>query len=404
MSDDPYLEKQLTLHQSGLRLRFDVAQDLFSSHDVDLGTRFLLRTILGAEHRDRTKVLDLGCGYGAIGLALKAENPKRTVHLVDRDALAVRYARANASLNDLDPVEASGSLGYDDVADTDFDLIVSNIPGKAGGPVIEHLLLDARHRLAPDGLVAVVIVLALSDAARTILAEDEELEVVLDRSTKRYTVFHYRWPSHPAPAPPSPAFDRGVYDRTDVVMRHRRHRWEATTAHGLPEFDSLGHHSELVIDRLADLGRGATECVVVQRPGQGHVPVVAWTELGPAQVRLASRDLLALRTSHANLVRNGCPPGEIAAHHQAGLGSTADDADVVVLMPDRKAPPAAVVADLAAAAAGVRPDGAVILAGASTLVTRCLDRLGPDLTPGPRSRRKGFSAVTLSPSGTAQAS
>ena len=68
---DSYFKKVVSLEHEGHSLRFRVAQDLFSSHEVDVGTRLLLRTLEQAGHERLRKVLDLGCGYGPLGLALK---------------------------------------------------------------------------------------------------------------------------------------------------------------------------------------------------------------------------------------------------------------------------------------------------------------------------------------------
>ena len=126
-------------------LKFRVSQALFSSHQIDTGTQRLLKTVLDFPFDEGGKILDLGCGYGPIGLTLAKRNPGSFVHMVDRDILAVDYARQNGILNGLDNCIAYGSLGYDDVTEHDFDLIISNIPGKAGETVITALLEDARY-------------------------------------------------------------------------------------------------------------------------------------------------------------------------------------------------------------------------------------------------------------------
>lgn len=91
MPPDPYFKKEVSLHCAGQDLRFRVAQDLFSSFEVDSGSRLLLRFLADADISKVRKVLDLGCGYGVIGLALKAAYRSGSVQMVDRDALAVEY-------------------------------------------------------------------------------------------------------------------------------------------------------------------------------------------------------------------------------------------------------------------------------------------------------------------------
>src|SRR6266508_1524180 len=114
---DIYFKKVVGFNFAKRSLKFRVSQDLFSSHDVDVGTRFLLRTIVTAPHVGRpAAILDLGCGYGPVGLTLKSVHRDAVLHMTDRDALAVEYARQNATINGFaDGVEAYGSLGYDDL-------------------------------------------------------------------------------------------------------------------------------------------------------------------------------------------------------------------------------------------------------------------------------------------------
>ena len=146
-----YFKKLLTFRFWKQEMQFRVSQDLFSSLQVDVGTQFLLRAIQDLDPGQFSKILDLGCGYGPIGATLKKLNGMASVHMVDRDALAVEYSRQNADLNCLSGVSVYGSLGYDDVRCKDFDLIASNIPAKAGHEVISHLLRDAVYYLRPGG-------------------------------------------------------------------------------------------------------------------------------------------------------------------------------------------------------------------------------------------------------------
>jgi 16S rRNA G1207 methylase RsmC len=298
----PHFKKTVTLDHGGRRLELGVAQELFSSHEVDVGTRLLLRTLAGPEHASRRRVLDLGCGYGPLGLALRAAAADRVVHLVDRDALAVEYSRENAARNRLDDVEVYGSLGYADVRGSGFDLIVSNIPAKAGPPVIEQLLLGGAALLAPGGLVAVVVIAPLRASVTAVLEGAPEVEVVFRRATASYAVFHYRFR-----APPATPDELGVYERGRLTVTHAGVSVRLRTAWGLPEFDALGVPTRLVADALLRPGGRPPRTALVLHPGQGHLPCLLWAGRRPAELRLVDRDLLALRFSQANLVANGCP-------------------------------------------------------------------------------------------------
>lgn len=386
--EESYFKKEVALRQDGLALSFHVSQQLFSSHEVDAGSKLLLRTLTPQRAGEARTVLDLGCGYGTLGLALKALDPQRTVHLVDRDALAVAFARRNAALNGLDDVRVYGSLGYDDVQRRDFDLIVSNIPGKAGERVITHLLLAAQHYLQPNGRVAVVVVAPLAQMVGKLLAETTTL--LLTESTPNYTVFHYRF-SGP---PPETAVSPHVYRRDHMQVTYKKLAFEMETAYGLPEFDTVSYQNRLLFNLLADLSAPAAH-VLVRNPGQGHGAVAAWKLAQPAQITLVDRDLLALRTAQHNLTANGCPPESVVLYHQIDVPApeTAVDLTLAVL-PDSEGPRLN-AAWVRQAARQMAANGRMLLAANSHLVSQLLPQLAPNapLKLLTRKKRKGYSAV-----------
>ena len=120
MSDDTSIEalradRVLDAELPGLAgrpLRLHATWGLFSPRGIDAGTRLLLEHL---EVRDDDVALDLGCGYGPLGLAIARQAPHGRVHLVDRDFVAVDYARANAERNAVPNVEVYLSDGFDAV-------------------------------------------------------------------------------------------------------------------------------------------------------------------------------------------------------------------------------------------------------------------------------------------------
>ena len=121
-------------------LRLALSQSLFSSFDVDVGTRLLLKTI--AKEVDLQAVqsaLDVGCGVGTLGLAVKKAAPHIALTVQDRDALAVAFTQMNARRNKIGGVTAVAGLAFQYISGS-FDLILSNLPGKAGEPVLRHML------------------------------------------------------------------------------------------------------------------------------------------------------------------------------------------------------------------------------------------------------------------------
>ena len=144
----------------GHELTFHTTWGLFSPGKVDEGSRLLL------DHLERPvnpRVLDLGCGYGAIGLAIAKAWPETRVEMVDKDFVAVKYAQMNAEQNNLPNAGAFLSTGFDQVVTEQFGLIVSNLPAKVSGELYEIWFHDAKNRLAPGGQLVVVTISGLRE-------------------------------------------------------------------------------------------------------------------------------------------------------------------------------------------------------------------------------------------------
>jgi 16S rRNA G1207 methylase RsmC len=142
----------------GHSFTFHATWGLFSPREVDEGSRLLLDRI---ELRQDDDCLDLGCGYGAIGLALAREAPRGRSTLVDKDFVAVDYAARNARLNGLKNVEVLLSNGFGAVKKRDFDLVAANLPANTGKELLYLLLTDARAHLVPGGRLWVVTISGL---------------------------------------------------------------------------------------------------------------------------------------------------------------------------------------------------------------------------------------------------
>lgn len=145
----------------GARLRLHSTWGLFSPREVDAGSRLLLEHL---NVREDECALDLGCGYGPLGLAIARQAPLGRVHLVDRDFVAIDYARENARRNALDNVEVYLSNGFGAVApDLALSLVVSNLPAKVGNELFRLLFHDAHARMVPGARIVVVTINGLRD-------------------------------------------------------------------------------------------------------------------------------------------------------------------------------------------------------------------------------------------------
>lgn len=142
---------------------------LFSPRRVDDGSYLLIRHLeLAAD--DVT--IDLGCGYGTIGIAAAKLSPAGRVHMVDKDYVALAYAAKNAEVNGLDNCEVYASNAFSEVpADVRFDNVVANLPAKVGKEMLAIILHDAFARLKPGGRIYLVTVTGLRKFIRRNLEE-----------------------------------------------------------------------------------------------------------------------------------------------------------------------------------------------------------------------------------------
>lgn len=145
----------------GHRLKFASTWGLFSPTAIDAGSRLLIEEM---EIRPADSVLDVGCGYGAIGLFAAARAPQGIVDLVDKDFVAVNYAKKNATANRLGNATVYVSNLLSHVApDKKFDVILSNPPAQGGRELLSIFLHDAKTHLKPGGRIYLVTVSGLKE-------------------------------------------------------------------------------------------------------------------------------------------------------------------------------------------------------------------------------------------------
>jgi len=139
----------------GQPFTFHTTWGLFSPREIDEGTKLLLKYI---EVDDQSDCLDLGCGYGAIGLTMAKLARQGETTLVDKDFIAIEYAKRNAELNKIDNVDIKLSNGLAHIADTQFDVIASNVPAKVGNELMTIIFSDAYQQLRQNGRIYVVTI------------------------------------------------------------------------------------------------------------------------------------------------------------------------------------------------------------------------------------------------------
>ncbi len=169
----------------GVTVEFYTQPGLFSYKRIDEGTRLLVEAV--KLPREDAVVLDLGCGYGVIGITLAKAHPKLRVYMVDVNPVAVELAKLNARHNGVADrvVVLRGNL-YEPVADIEFDLIVTNPPLAAGMETVRAIVEQGYGRLREGGSLQLVVrkgAGAVEEVMRRVFGEVE----VLARK-KGYTV------------------------------------------------------------------------------------------------------------------------------------------------------------------------------------------------------------------------
>ena len=159
----PELKKDIVLNVELLGSRFNLHTrwGVFSPRSIDDGTLLLLKYI-SADEDD--VCLDLGCGYGPIGLALARQCHKGQVHMVDKDFVAVELSNYNAKINNINNAKAYLSDAFIQVpSEIKFNKIISNIPAKVGREQLSIILYDAFDALESGGTITVVTINGLKD-------------------------------------------------------------------------------------------------------------------------------------------------------------------------------------------------------------------------------------------------
>lgn len=149
-------DHKLSAELLGKPLQFNTTWGLFSPRAIDEGSLLLLDHL---EVRRDDVALDMGCGYGPLGLAIAAQCPEGIVHLVDKDFVAVDYARDNATRNGLANTQVYLSNGFSAVPqELPLSLVVSNLPAKVGNEMFYISFFDAYQRMQPGARIVVVTI------------------------------------------------------------------------------------------------------------------------------------------------------------------------------------------------------------------------------------------------------
>ena len=139
----------------GFEFKFETDAGVFSKSEVDFGSRVLIDAFEMPEVEG--DVLDVGCGYGPIGLSIAKANPNRFVHMMDVNTRALHLAEKNASMNGVQNVRIFESDGLSSVGDVKAAAILTNPPIRAGKETVFRFYDGAFEKLVNGGELWVVI-------------------------------------------------------------------------------------------------------------------------------------------------------------------------------------------------------------------------------------------------------
>ncbi|WLD93518.1 class I SAM-dependent methyltransferase [Alkalihalobacillus sp. AL-G] len=158
----------------GRSFRFYSDAGVFSKKEVDFGSRLLIETFVKPEV-DGDDFLDMGCGYGPIGLSIAASFPEKTVTMVDVNERAIELSCLNADQNQIDNVSIYQSNLFDRIDRNEFCAIVTNPPIRAGKKVVHSIFEQAYDHLVSGGELWIVI-----QKKQGAPSAVEKLEVIFD--------------------------------------------------------------------------------------------------------------------------------------------------------------------------------------------------------------------------------
>lgn len=144
--------KAFNININGNSFTFNTDNGVFSKGELDYGTSLLIRNVLKKSLTG--DILDLGCGYGAIGIIIsKITNSNVTMSDVNKRAIHLTKMNAKKNNVSVNVIESDGYLNIDNK----FDYVISNPPIRVGKKVLYKLLIDTKEHLKENGKLIIVV-------------------------------------------------------------------------------------------------------------------------------------------------------------------------------------------------------------------------------------------------------
>lgn len=145
--------KEFNIDLFGYRFKFKTDNGVFSKGELDFGTELLIKTVINENISGN--ILDLGCGYGAIGIILN-KILHLNVDMVDINKRAIHLTKMNIKENECSNARTFLSDGYTNI-DKKYDVIVSNPPIRIGKNKLYELIKNSKSYLTKNGKLYLVI-------------------------------------------------------------------------------------------------------------------------------------------------------------------------------------------------------------------------------------------------------
>ena len=144
--------KAFNININGNSFTFNTDNGVFSKGELDYGTSLLIRNVLKKSLTG--DILDLGCGYGAIGIIIsKIINSNVTMSDVNKRAIHLTKMNAKKNNVSVNVIESDGYLNINNK----FDYVISNPPIRVGKKVLYKLLIDTKEHLKENGKLIIVV-------------------------------------------------------------------------------------------------------------------------------------------------------------------------------------------------------------------------------------------------------
>lgn len=186
----PEVKEKLTTWETELNeqsFKFTTSTGVFSKSEVDFGSRLLIETIKKPDIQ--APILDLGCGYGPIGLSLAKKYSDTLIKMVDINERAIKMSQINADQNEVTNVDIKQSDGFGELDENEkYSLIVTNPPIRMGKKFIYSLFEESKKFLCQNGELWIVIQKKQGAASALKFLEEHFKEVTVEGRKKGYFI------------------------------------------------------------------------------------------------------------------------------------------------------------------------------------------------------------------------